>query len=292
MTAEPFGRAPEDPPRTRLLSADAHKGDRGRALVVAGSVGMSGAARLAAAGVAAGGVGLVLAVAPEPVRPEIAAFDPALMTRGVRATLAGTFAACAVREVLRLVEDFGADACLVGPGLGEHPETTAFARRCVAEIPRPLVVDADALNALAAATDGPVARASAAPRIFTPHPGEAARLLGVPVAAVQGDREAAVRALQARLGGVVVLKGAGTLVCDGAALRRNDTGNAALAVGGTGDVLAGLVAAYLARGALPLDAACDAVRLHGAAADRLVRENGPGPVRHAALCAWLGRLSG
>jgi hydroxyethylthiazole kinase-like uncharacterized protein yjeF len=133
------------------------------------------------------------------------------------------------------------------------------------------VLDADALNVLA-----PWRRplAAAAPLVLTPHPGEAARLLGRSTAAVQDDRHAALRELCRRSGAVVVLKGARTLVGDGARWFENDTGNPGMATGGAGDVLAGLLGALLAQGLSPFAAACLAVHVHGRAGDRVARRLG------------------
>src|SRR5262249_2274721 len=157
-------------------------------------------------------------------------------------TIAGTLAWPAAREVLARAA--GSDAMAIGPGLSTNDETVACVVRLVAELPMPAVVDAHALNALAIA-GAPRARA---PPVWPPHPGEAARLLSTDIESVQGDREGAARRLWSRLGGVVVLKGASTLVTDGTTLLVNPTGNPGLATGGSGDVLAGVLGAFLASG--------------------------------------------
>jgi NAD(P)H-hydrate epimerase len=256
------------PPVLPRRHLDAHKGDSGRLLVVAGALGTSGAARLAARGALAAGAGLLTVAVPEPVRAEVAVGDAAFMTAGLRSTLSGALAWTAAREVL--LRAANSHAVAIGPGLGTHEETVACVRRLVAEIPRPTVVDADALNALVHAPPPEVV----APRVWTPHPGEAARLLGVDPAGVMNDREAAARALWSRLRGVVVLKGAGTLVTDGEVLLQNTTGNPGLATGGSGDVLTGMIGAFLAGGMAPLAAACAAVYIHGQAADELSESAG------------------
>ena len=269
---------PSFPPRP----ADAHKGQFGHLLVIGGSVGLSGAPRLAAQAGAAAGAGLVSLLVPAPVRAEVAS-DPTLMVRGARATAVGTLSWAALAEVSReLVER---TAVVLGPGAGRHPGTDALMCRVIAQASQPLVCDADALNAWA---DAP-APAPEAPRVFTPHPGEAAGLLGTTSAEVQTDRPAAALALHARLGGVVVLKGAGTLVTDGAEVQRNPTGNSGLATGGSGDVLAGIIGAFLAQGASPLDAACSAVWLHGCAADELRQGTGERGMSPGALLRQLPR---
>jgi hydroxyethylthiazole kinase-like uncharacterized protein yjeF len=262
-------------------AVDAHKGDSGRLLLVAGAVGTSGAARLAARGALGAGVGLLTVAVPEPVRREVAAEDPAFMTAGLRSTLAGTIAYPAAREILARAA--AANALAIGPGLGTHEETVACVRRIVADVTVPIVVDADALNALAQAGPLEVSRL----RVWTPHPGEAARLLNVDVATVVRDREGAARALSSRLGGTVVLKGAGTLVTDGHVLLHNPTGNAGLATGGSGDVLTGMIGALLASGLSPLDAACAAVYMPGQAADEVRANAGERGVSMRALLAAL-----
>jgi hydroxyethylthiazole kinase-like uncharacterized protein yjeF len=262
-------------------AVDAHKGDSGRLLLVAGAVGTSGAARLAARGALGAGVGLLTVAVPEPVRREVAAEDPAFMTAGLRSTLAGTIAYPAAREILARAA--AANALAIGPGLGTHEETVACVRRIVSDVALPMVVDADALNAVAQA--GPFTVSGV--RVWTPHPGEAARLLNVDAATVVRDREAAARALSSRLGGIVVLKGAGTLVTDGQVLLQNPTGNAGLATGGSGDVLTGMIGALLASGLGALDAACAAVYMHGQAADEVRANAGERGVSMRALLAAL-----
>jgi NAD(P)H-hydrate epimerase len=247
-----------------LRAADAHKGDSGRLLLVAGARGTSGAARLAARGALGAGAGLLTVAVPEPVRAEVAAEDPAFMTAGLRSTAAGTLAHAAAREVLARSAD--AHALAIGPGLSTHDETVACVIRVLEGLEKPVVIDADALNAVARHGPPP----AKGPRVWTPHPGEAARLLQVPLAEIARDREAAARALWARLGGVVVLKGAGTLVTDGAALLVNPTGNPGLATGGSGDVLTGMIGAFLAAGMALRPAAAAAVYIHGQAADELL----------------------
>jgi hydroxyethylthiazole kinase-like uncharacterized protein yjeF len=264
--------------------SDAHKGDAGRLLVVAGATGTSGAARLAARGALGAGVGLLTVAVPEPIRSEVAAGDAAYMTAGLTSTLPGSVAYPAARDILFRAAN--AHAVAIGPGLGTHEETVACVRRLVAELPRPTVVDADALNAL---VNGPLP-AVAAPRVWTPHPGEAARLLGVDPAAVVHDRESAVRALWSRLGGIVVLKGAGTLVTDGTVVLQNPTGNPGLATGGSGDVLTGMIGAFLAGGLEPLTAACAAVYIHGQAADELSESAGQRGLSMRALLDVLPRI--
>ncbi|MEN8175520.1 MAG: NAD(P)H-hydrate dehydratase [Pseudomonadota bacterium] len=235
------------PPRSR----SAHKGQFGHVLVVGGNRGFGGAALLAAQAAARCGAGLVsLATRPEHVSAFIAAC-PELMVRGVDSA----------EDLEPLLER--ATVVAVGPGLGQGAWARELWDRVLAS-DLPQVLDADALNLLCAR-----------PRtrddwVLTPHPGEAARLLGASVAQVQQDRFAALQGLQQRYGGVIVLKGAGTLVGEGNGRAPGvcSQGNPGMASGGMGDLLTGMIAAFIAQGQGPGDAAETAVCLHAAAADR------------------------
>lgn len=201
---------------------DAHKGQSGHVLVVGGDHGMAGAVALAAEAALRSGAGLV-SVATRPAHlMMLTARRPELMCHGVSsaADLAALFAR--------------ADVIVLGPGLGQGEWGTALFG-AVLDSCLPLVVDADALNLLA---EQPESRADWS---LTPHPGEASRLLGTTVAAVQADRFAAVRELRRRYGGSVVLKGAGSLVLDDDGLSLCPYGNPGMAAGGMGDVLAGVI---------------------------------------------------
>jgi ADP-dependent NAD(P)H-hydrate dehydratase / NAD(P)H-hydrate epimerase len=236
-----------------------HKGSFGDVAVLGGARGMAGASVLAARAALFAGAGKVFVAALDPglgldpAQPEIMYRD------------AAGFA-------------FDGHAVAAGPGMGVAPEAVHLLGRVV-DGPGPLVLDADALN-LAAASPDLQARiaAHAAPVVLTPHPLEAARLLGVTAAIVQADRLAHARELALRLDAVVVLKGAGSVIArpDGL-VAINGTGNPGLASAGTGDVLAGLAGALLGQGWPAWEAALGAVWLHGAAADRLV-ESGVGPI--------------
>jgi hydroxyethylthiazole kinase-like uncharacterized protein yjeF len=235
-----------------------HKGRRGHVVVVGGSPGMRGAGRLGAAAVLRAGAGLCTLVA----EGNLDAPD-SVMTRSLAAggKIAGLVA--------------GKAAVVIGPGLGHTPSAAAWVGEVLAA-GVPAVLDADALNVLA--TDAGAIAGAAGPIVITPHPGEAARLLGTTVAEIEGDRIAAARTLAARTRAVVVLKGARTLVCDGAAgdgmCSINPTGGPALATGGSGDVLAGAIGALLAQGLSAGDAARAGAYLHGAAGDALAHQHG------------------
>jgi NAD(P)H-hydrate epimerase len=180
-----------------------------------------------------------------------------------------------------------ADVLVVGPGLGQS-DWSAYLLRAALSSGKPAVLDADALNLLAA---GVVMATPGARHVVTPHPGEAARLLGCSNAEVQADRFAAARALQQRLGGVAVLKGNGSLVCSDRHLLLSDSGNPGMASGGMGDVLSGVIGALLAQGLSPEDAAALGVCLHGTAGD-LAAEDGQRGLLASDLMPWLRALLG
>jgi NAD(P)H-hydrate epimerase len=229
------------PPRAK----DAHKGEFGHVLVIAGSLGKAGAAGLAGMAALHTGAGLVTVAGPKSVQPTVAGFAPELMTEALEETTDGTISLRAERRVDQLL--IGKDAVVLGPGLSTNSETVEFVRRLVARCPAPLVLDADGLNAF----DGHYGelKSSAAPfRVLTPHPGEAARLLGVSTRDIQADRLEVARRIAHETGWCTVLKGARTAVAGASGETWiNMSGNPALAKGGSGDVLSGMIGAALAR---------------------------------------------
>ncbi|MCL6580227.1 MAG: NAD(P)H-hydrate dehydratase [Firmicutes bacterium] len=254
-----------------------HKGTFGHVLVVAGSPGFTGAAVLAGLGALRAGAGLVTVACPEGCRATVAASRPELLTVGLPEGPDGRLAAEAGAAALRRP---GFSAVVAGPGLGATPDV----RRAVLDLLAgaagrlPVVLDADALNALA--LEGPEGVAAAlrcaeVSVVLTPHPGEMARLLGSTVTAVQADRLGVALEAARSWRAVVVLKGAGTVVAapDGR-LWLNATGGPALATGGTGDVLAGAIGGLAAQGLGPLEAALVGVCLHGLAGDAAAVEVG------------------
>jgi NAD(P)H-hydrate epimerase len=250
------------PPRAN----DAHKGEFGHMLVIAGSVGKAGAAALAGMAALHTGAGLVTVACPRSVQATVAGFAPELMTEALEETGDGTISLRAERRVDQLLT--GKDTVVLGPGLSTNSETVEFVRRLVTRCPAPLVLDADGLNAF----DGHYAelRSSAAPfRVLTPHPGEAARLLGVSTKDIQGDRLEVAQRMARETGWCTVLKGARTVVAGAAGETWiNMSGNPALAKGGSGDVLSGMIGAALARKLQQKQASVAAtVHLHGLAGD-------------------------
>jgi NAD(P)H-hydrate epimerase len=241
------------PPRP----ATAHKGLFGNVLVVGGDYGFAGAAVMAAETALRCGAGLVqVATRPEHISAVIARM-PELMPRGVNSTA----------DLVPMLDS--ADVVIVGPGLGQSPWSTELLRQSLAA-GKPVVIDADALNLLASGVLGEIDPVSN--WVLTPHPGEAARLLNSSSAEVQADRFAAASDLQRRYGGVVVLKGNGSLIAGGGDLLLSDYGNPGMASGGMGDVLSGVIGGLLAQHLPALEAAALGVCLHGAAADIAAQE--------------------
>ena len=249
----------------RLLPSrppDGHKGTFGHVLVVAGSLGKTGAGVLAAEGALRAGAGLVTVGVPSSLNSifETKLTEAMSLPVGEDAPYLG-----AASIPVLATEAASRDALVLGPGLGTEATTVELVHALLEQVAGPAVVDADGLNAFAGR---PEALASSAPRVLTPHPGEAARLLGWSNADVQTDRVGAARALAERSGAVVLLKGARSLIAspDGE-LWINPTGGPGLASGGTGDVLAGVVGALLAQQLHPLAAARLGAYLHGLAGD-------------------------
>ena len=256
---------------------DSHKGNFGHVLVLAGSVGKTGAAALAAKAALRAGAGLVTVATPKSALPIVAALGMEYMTEPLPETEAGTISLGALDSLGKLVK--GKTVLAVGPGLGQAPETAECIRTAVNKFDLPLVLDADGLNAFAGCVESLRAKSLAfnSPTVLTPHPGEMARLTGKSTAEILAARIETARGFAERHGHVLVLKGFRTLIAspDGQ-VYVNPTGNPGMATGGTGDVLTGLIAGLLAefpsRPAALVAAA--GVYLHGLAGDIAARELG------------------
>jgi NAD(P)H-hydrate epimerase len=258
-------RLPPRPP-------DGHKGSFGHALLVAGSEGKTGAAALAALGAARIGAGLVTLACPAGLNDILEVKCTEAMTAPVRDTSERTLAAGAEDTLAALAAE--RDAVGLGPGIGRSAETQKLVRALAARVAKPLALDADALYAFRG-DPSPLRRRRAA-TILTPHPGEAALLLGASAGELNRDRIGAARRLSQASGSVVVLKGAATVVATpSGACVVNPTGGPALASGGTGDVLLGAIAGLLAQGLEAATAAALGAYVHGLAGDRIAARTGP-----------------
>jgi hydroxyethylthiazole kinase-like uncharacterized protein yjeF len=278
--------APPPPPAVRLPErpADGHKGTFGTVTVVAGSRGFTGAAYLASTASVRAGAGLVRLLVAEGIYSILAVKCTEVMATPEPEDAPGALGAQARDSVLAQLE--ASAAGVVGPGLGRHPATWGLVRDVVARCRRPLVLDADALNALADAREllpglGP-------DRVLTPHPGEMARLTAQTTVTVQASRREIAAAAAREWGAVVVLKGARTVVAapDGR-LSEDPHEVPALATGGTGDVLGGLIAGLIAQGSDPYTAAVTGVYVHAEAGRRLQERLGTAGLLASELLAEL-----
>ena len=275
-------------PLVEPRAADSHKGDFGRVTIVAGSRGKTGAAYLAGIGALRSGAGLVTVATPASCLPVVASMAPELMTAPMAETKEGVVSAAAVEALL----DLRHDVIACGPGLGRGHTVGEFVRALVERSTVPLVLDADALIAMA---DDPGRLVGREDRdvIITPHPGEMARLIGASVEEVQANRIEVATDFAATHRVYVVLKGHRTIIATPEGhVYINPTGNAGLATGGTGDVLAGMIAAWLGQ-LLDAEAACRlAVFLHGAAGDLAEGTGGQVTMIATDVVAQLGKALG
>ncbi len=227
----------------------AHKHDFGHVCVIGGNWGMAGAPQMAARAALRSGAGLVT-VATRPLHAHVmATAQPEVMAHPVETQV----------QLTPLLKR--ATILALGPGLGQDAWAQALYEQALTQFHGPCVLDADALNLLAKQAR------TVDNCVLTPHMGEAARLLTCDMVTIQADRDAAIMQLHAQYGGVIILKGARTLVYDGHNLKYNTTGNPGMATAGMGDVLTGIIAGLLAQGLSNFEAACLAVGLHGKAGD-------------------------
>jgi hydroxyethylthiazole kinase-like uncharacterized protein yjeF len=248
----------------RPRTAESNKGLYGHVLVIAGARGKTGAAAMAGIAALRAGAGLSTVASAASAISSIASYAPEIMTEPLAETDAGSIAMRAPSDPALAAITEKKTVIAIGPGMGHHPETVQFIRRFVEESKTPMVVDADALNALA----GPSLN-FAGPRIFTPHPGEMSRLTGLTIADIQKDRIGVARSFARERGVYLVLKGNRSVIAfpDGP-VWINPTGSPAMATGGTGDVLTGLTAGLVAQFPNQLEnALLAAVWLHGRAGE-------------------------
>lgn len=249
----------------------AHKGDFGHVLVLAGSAGLTGAAALCSLGALRAGAGLVTLGIPKSLNDVMEAKLTEAMTRPLPETKDRTLSLQALPEILSLIER--SDAVAIGPGLSQQTQTRQLVRQLLPRITKPCVVDADGLNALA--DEIAVLKRVSLPMILTPHPGEMGRLVQLSASDVQRDRQRIAAEFAAHYRMVVVLKGHRTIVAnvdkDG---YLNETGHPGMASGGCGDVLTGMIAGLLAQHLPMFDAARVGVYLHGLAGDLVAAQQG------------------
>ncbi len=265
MTNDPSSTLPRLQPR----APESHKGDFGRALLVGGSRGMSGAIALAGMAALRSGAGLVTLATADVCLETVASFEPSYMTTTLPSDTEGRIA-YAARE--KLSEITTSAACVaVGPGLGRSTGLTQLVAWIYKSLAQAVVIDADALNALAERPQG--LNRPGGPRILTPHPGEFRRLVGDEN--LPSDKLAGTASTWAKQHNVVlVLKGHRTLITDGGREAINSTGNPGMATGGSGDVLTGIITALVCQGMQPFEAAQLGVHVHGLAGDLAAQKLG------------------
>ena len=247
-----------------LRKANAHKGDAGRVVICAGSPGYTGAAALASDAAVKAGAGLVSLYTPLSSRDVLAIKLTEVMVHGLLERMPGILGGGAASDVASSAE--AADVLAIGPGLGTSESTQEAVRTILQKITTPVVIDADALTALAGHTE--ILAAMQAQKVLTPHPGEMARLTGLEIAEIEADRINVAKKYAEEWQAIVVLKGAPTVIgCPNGTVYVNSTGNSSLATGGCGDVLTGIIAGLAAQEISLQEAAICGVYLHGLAAE-------------------------
>ncbi len=261
-----------EPVRLAKRDKNAHKGSFGKALVIAGSYGMAGAAILSLKAALRSGVGLGICALPEKIYPIVAGSVPEAVYIPAPANVNGSFAANTYFAVKDAIES--ADSILFGPGVTNSNDTVTLLRDILENAKCPVIIDADGINALSRNID--IIKQSAVKIVLTPHPAEMARLCKVSAEEINSNRIYFAKKLAHELGVTVVLKGANTIVAtEDEKIFVNTTGNPGMATGGSGDVLAGMMAGLIASGVLPEnDAVCAAVYLHGLAGDKAAQKLG------------------
>jgi NAD(P)H-hydrate epimerase len=271
-------------------SRQGHKGTFGAVALIGGSVGMSGALMLAGGAAIRSGCGMVYLAPTANALPMV----ESRLLEPVKWRIGGHLDhldVAAAREIVDHCRAAGVDAVAIGPGLSRHPDTVAAVHLLAQTLDVPMVVDADALNALAERLDLLRDRAKrGAATILTPHPGEMSRLTGRSIGEIQKTRFATAREFASRHGCALALKGAGTVVASPeGAVYLNPTGNTGLAKGGSGDVLTGLIGGLLAQGHDAVEAACLGAFLHGLAADLAIQDSTPRSLAASDVIDNLGR---
>jgi len=251
--------------------SDSHKGDYGHVFILAGSYGLTGAAYLTSQASLLSGSGLVTLGIPESLNPIMEVKLTEVMTRPLAETKGLSPGLKAFPQINKILP--GIDALAIGPGLSQNPQTRELVYKLLSSVAKPLVLDADGINALIGKLK--VLHSLKAELVITPHPGEMARLLNLKVAEVQRNRAEVARDFARKYNVVVVLKGYRTIVAEhNGKIHVNKTGNPGMASAGCGDVLTGIIAAFLGQGMGGFKAAKLAVYLHGLAGDYAAEEKG------------------
>jgi len=252
-------------------SPDAHKGAFGHLLVVAGSAGYSGAAYLTSQAAVLSGSGLVTLAVGKSLYPIMAVKLTEVMTKPFFETKDYSLSLIAAKELLAFAEK--CTALAIGPGISRNKETQALVRDIVGKLDKPIVLDADGINAFDGHLDA--LKEVKAKLVLTPHAGEMARLIGKDIAEIDSARKDVALAFANEYNTVLVLKGPNTIVAaPGGEVYVNETGNVGMATGGTGDVLTGMIASFIAQGVKPFEAAALGAYFHGLAGDIAAKEKG------------------
>ncbi len=271
-------------PRLAPRQPESHKGDYGRVLLIGGSQGMAGAIALSGMAALRSGAGLVKVATASACQPTVASFEPSFMTIALDCDAAGRIAASARDQIDEAARQATVIGC--GPGLGRSDQLVELIAWLYESCSRPMIVDADALNALSQQADRLPKHAGA--RILTPHPGEFGRLIGRE-RIDPALRQSLAESLAQRAGATILLKGHRTVVTDGRRTAINTTGNPGMATGGTGDVLTGIITALVGQGLAPFDAARLGAHAHGLAGDLAAAELGETSLIARDLVDYLPR---
>ncbi|MBN2590466.1 MAG: NAD(P)H-hydrate dehydratase [Sedimentisphaerales bacterium] len=251
-------------PKLEPRASDSHKGNFGKVCIIAGSLGMSGAAALSGRSALRAGAGLVRVAIPKSILPIVASIEPSFTTIPMAEDTKGRISAKAINTILEIVNDN--DVLAIGPGLGTSRDLRSIIDILIKQENLKLIIDADGLNNLAAINNWP--EKLKANLILTPHPGEMKRLWsGLFREPLPNERLEQTAALAQKTNSLIVLKGAGTIVTDGEKYYINTTGNPGMATAGSGDVLTGVITALLGQGMSNFDAAVFGVYIHGLAGD-------------------------
>jgi len=249
---------------------DTHKGDYGHVFILAGSRGLTGAAALCSNASLRSGAGLVTLGIPDSLNSAMEVKLTEVMTFSLAETKEGTVSLKAKQKIIEKAND--SDVVILGPGLSRNPETCKLIRELLVNIKKRMILDADALNAIA--VNPAILKKIKSEFIITPHPGEMARLIGKSTDYVKKNRLSIAKKTANLYNTCVVLKGAGTIVAYPCATHVNKTGNPGMATAGSGDVLTGIIGGFLAQGLKTFEAAKIAVYIHGLAGDLAAKEKG------------------